>query len=111
VNLQDHLKSGKEYGNTGFRRPCSKLVCADGFQVSVQASSTHYCTPQNNSGPYIDVELGYPSEPVEAWMEYAEDPDRPTDTVYGHVPIEWVVQVLDQHGGIDWAETTKEGKK
>jgi hypothetical protein len=86
-------------------------VCADGFQVSVQASSTHYCEPRDNFGPYTEVELGYPSEPVEAWLEYAEDPDRPTTTVYGYVPIEWVVQVLDQHGGIDWAETTKEKKK
>jgi len=106
--LQEHLKSGEWYGNTGFRRPCKKIVCRDGFEVSVQASSTHYCTPRDDDGPYIEIELGYPSEPVEAWMEYAENPDRPTDTVYGYIPIELVVRVFDSHGGIDWAKTLEE---
>lgn len=110
MNLQEHLKSGEEYGFSYLRRPCSKIVCADGFQVSVQASTSHYCTPRDDYGPYSEVELGYPNEPVEAWMEYAEDPDRPTTTVYGYVPIEVVEVVLDQHGGIDWAATTKEEK-
>lgn len=103
--LQDHLKSGDGFGS--LRHPCSKIVCADGFAVSVQASASHYCTPRDNDGPYTEVELGYPSEPVEAWMEYAEDPDRPKDTVYGYIPIELVVRGLDQHGGIDWDKTTK----
>ena len=109
MNLQDHLKSGKEYGFDGrLRRPCSKIVCADGFRVSVQASLSHYCTPRDDRGPYTEVELGYPSEPVEAWLEYAEDPESATTTVYPYVPIELVEQVLEQHGGVDWVETAKE---
>ena len=112
MNLQDHLKSGGEFGfDDRLRRPCSKIVCADGFQVSVQASRTHYCEPRDDHGPYTEVELGYPNMPVAAWLEYAEDPDRPTTTVYGYVPIEVVEVVLEYHGGIDWAETTKEEKK
>lgn len=107
MNLQDHLKSGAQYGDTGLRGPCKKIVCRDGFAVSVQASGLHYCTPRDNDGPYTEVELGYPSEPVEAWRDFAEDPDRPTTTVYPCVPIELVVRGLDQHGGIDWDKTTK----
>jgi hypothetical protein len=33
-------------------------------------------------------------------MEYAEDPDNPTNTVYGFVPIELVEQLIENHGGI-----------
>jgi hypothetical protein len=86
-------------------------VCRDGFQVSVQASTSHYCKPRDNFGLYTKVELGFPSESVEVWMEYADDPDRPTTTVYGYVPIELVEAVLKAHGGVDWAETVKEKKE
>lgn len=105
--LQEHLKSGESFENTDLRLPCKKIVCRDGFAVSVQASSVHYCTPRDDDGPYDEVELGYPNEPVEAWMEYAEDPDRPTGTVYPYVPIGLVEQVLEYHGGVDWDKTTK----
>ena len=30
-------------------------------------------------------------------MEYAEDPENPTETVYGYVPSEVVQAVLDKH--------------
>ena len=110
--LQEHLKSGGYWhGGTGLRRPCSKIVCYDGFEVSVQASASHYCGPRDNFGPYIEVELGFPLEPVEAWMDYAENPDRPTGTVYGYVPIELVEAVLEAHGGVDWTATVKEEKE
>lgn len=33
-------------------------------------------------------------------MEYAENPDDPTDTVYGWVPVEVVEAVVNNHGGI-----------
>ena len=77
------------------------LVCADGFRVSVQASESHYCQPRSNSGPYSSIELGYPSESVPELMEYAEDADNPTGTVYGWVPVEVVDAVIAAHGGIN----------
>lgn len=77
------------------------LVCADGFSISVQASETHYCTPrQNNCDEYLTVEVGYPSERVDALMEYAEDPSEPTRTVYGGVPVSLVNTIVDAHGGL-----------
>ena len=50
-----------------------RIVCADGFSLSVQASNGHYCTPRSNYGPYSRVEVGYPSSrPPEAWRNYSE---------------------------------------
>ena len=108
-DLQTHLKSGREYGfDDRLRRPCSKIVCYDGFQVSVQASSAHYSTPRDNQGPYTHVELGFPLEPVEDWAEYAENPDDLTRTIYPYVPIGLVEAVLEAHGGVDWTATVWE---
>lgn len=81
-------------------RPC--LICVDGFSMSVQASENHYCEPRENFLKHYDaVEIGYPSEEELLLLDYAEDPDELTDTVYGYVPTELVDKVLEKHGGID----------
>ena len=71
-----------------------RIVCADGFDVSVQASDGHYCSPRLNVGPYSSVEVGYPSSPIPEMDEYD------AGGVFGHVPVEVVDAVLEQHGGI-----------
>ena len=76
------------------------LVCRDGFNVSVQASATHYCQPRADSGPYTHVEVGYPSAPSDLLAGYAEDETAPTDTVYGYVPLAVVEALLASHGGV-----------
>jgi len=76
-----------------------QIICADGLSMSVQASKYHYCTPRDDFGPYSKVEVGFPSERIEEFMPFAEDSDRPTDTVYALVPIEIVEQVIEAHGG------------
>jgi hypothetical protein len=77
-----------------------KFKCADGFEVSIQASDGHYCTPRENDRDfYSHVELGYPSETVEEWLEWAEVPETPTNTVYGWVPVDVVNKVIEEHGG------------
>ena len=79
------------------------ITCADGFKMSVQASSSHYCSPRDNEGPYVSVEIGFPSERVEEFMDYIDgnrDDTDPTTTVYGWVPVHVVVEVIDQHGGL-----------
>lgn len=79
-----------------------RVVCTDGFSISVQASENHYCEPRENFlNEYKTVELGLPSEEEELLLDYAEDPDELTDTVYGYVPTELVDKVLEKHGGID----------
>lgn len=79
-----------------------RLVCNDGYSISVQASENHYCTPQISvfGLDYDEVELGFPSEPDELINGYAEDPSDYTDTVYGWVPMEIVEKLIEKHGGI-----------
>lgn len=98
-----------DINNLNMRRP--KVVCADGYTVSIQRSHYHYCDLGMNytnmySISYPDdisetsYELGYPSEEDNLIMEYAERPDDPTGTVYGFVPYNVVVTLLEKHGGI-----------
>ena len=77
-----------------------KVFCLDGFNVSVQAHSRNYCTPRNDHGPYTEVELGFPSSSDHLIIQYAEDKSRPTDTVYGWVPVGLVKALLIKHGGM-----------
>lgn len=81
-------------------RQVRAIRCADGLELSVQASSGHYCTPRQDLGPWTMVEVGFPSQRVEELMEYAEDPDKPTETVYGWVPVEVVEKIVNDHGGV-----------
>lgn len=77
------------------------VVCADGFKMSVQASEYNYCDPRiSRAERYFSVEVGFPSEREALLMEWAEDSDRPTETVYGYVPSERVGLVIAKHGGM-----------
>lgn len=81
------------------RRP--RVKCKDGFEISIQASFSHYCNPRKTfAGPYDEVELGFPSGDDSLIEDYAENEDEPTDTVYGYVPIDIVEKLIEKHGGI-----------
>lgn len=97
-NLHAEFKREK-YRLEGHRQ-VKAITCADGLSFSAQASKFHYCMPRDSVGPWVAVEIGYPSERVEEFMEYAENPDDPTDTVYGQVPVAVVEAVVNNHGGI-----------
>ena len=85
-------------------------ICEDGFRVSIQASQYHYCTPREDGQiDYEEVELGYPSEKEEMILDFAEDPDDPTSTVYGYVPVEVVDKMLEKHGGITAYKSPRSG--
>lgn len=85
---------------SGAKVNCAKATCADGFSLSIQASSFHYCTPKIDAGPWTAVEIGFPSEADPDLAEYAEDISRPTETVYGWVPAKVVLALLEKHGGL-----------
>jgi|SRR5210317_500854 len=83
-----------------------QIVCRDGFKMSVQGSSGHYCIPRvSNVDRYSSMEVGYPSEEEPLIMEYVEDIDHPTNTVYAYVPIHLIQEVIDNHGGINLVDT------
>ena len=78
-----------------------RVVCADGVSLSVQASEFHYCSPRDNAGPFVEVEVGFPSvKPPRSWKAYCEDWKRPTGTVYGYVPVALVARFIKAHGGV-----------
>ena len=86
------------------------IVCADGFEMSVQVGYSLYSEPKKVAKRYSAVEIGYPSEREPLIDKYVEsiyeDPDY-TDTVYPYVPVKIVNQVLKKHGGIDLTETLR----
>jgi hypothetical protein len=55
----------------------------------------------SHAWPYQRFELGFPTVADEDIMEYAEEPARPTNTVYGFVPVAAVLLVITKHGGPD----------
>jgi hypothetical protein len=98
-----------------------RIVCADGFAVSVQASSNHYANDSAPEGrlpnglpadapywrgdepvayPFTTFEIGAPTadpEPAEVWDEYD------SDGVWAWVPRQTVADLLDAHGGaVSW---------
>ena len=84
-----------------------RVVCADGFTMSVQADDFTYCLPRTAEGPYTAVEVGFPNEYEELIIDWAEDASSPTETVYGYVPIHIVSLVLAKHGGMVEGEVPK----
>jgi len=83
----------------------AKIVCADGFTMSVQASGFHYCDPRDDYGPYTKAEVGFPSEKDPELEKFAEDPDAATEngavqTVYGYVPVGVIMDVIERRGGM-----------
>jgi hypothetical protein len=83
-------------------RPMSilpKLRCADGFEMSVQASQFHYCEPRADKGPWSAVEIGFPSGPLPEAVEYKEGEDDDTGTVFCYVPLDVVAEIIANHGG------------
>ena len=93
-----------------------KIVCSDGFEMSVQVGSSLYSTPKKVAKSYSAVEIGFPSEHEPLIEKYAEtfykedemDVTDYTDTVYPVVPVKIVDKVLKKHGGIDIIETLSE---
>ena len=90
-----------------------RIVCADGFSLSVQASSGHYCLPRENGPPdwwnyYDEVEVGYikkdgelisldPTYRWKQWREYVLEDG--TCAVYAYVPVDDVLEFIASHGG------------
>lgn len=81
-----------------------RTICSDGVSLSIQASSTHYCTPREDQGPYLAMEFGYIQDangdrlaPPETWADYTDGPEFPND-VYGYVPVEMIESFIADHG-------------
>ena len=86
-----------------YTRP--RIHCNDGFNFSVQGGEGNYSTPRKNDKEFMAMEIGFPSEVEELILDFAEDRENPTDTVYGWVDNDIIQQIIDNHGGIDVDKT------
>ena len=93
-----------------------RVVCKDGFKISIQAGRGYSCTPENDDGPYTHVELGYPEYPSKLILRmikmvgipiseptiktYAVNKNRLEETIYKQVPVAAVDRLLAEHGGL-----------
>ena len=77
-----------------------RILCRDGFCVSVQASEMMYCLPREDHGPYTHVELGYPNRYEVLLEDYIEDPDTcMLNNLFPYTPVELVERIIEKHGG------------
>ena len=82
----------------------NKVICADGYRISIQASSAHRCTPkETNAVKYNSVEvLVYEFD--ELLAEYIDDNNHSNNIggmhmIGSYVPSELVIKLLKKHGG------------
>lgn len=104
MNLNDFLNSNRT-DETGMNRffQNKRIVCNDGYSVSVQCSEFAYCKPRKSFADvsvYESFELGFPNQVDDLIFDYADDDKNLTDTVYGYVPREIVEKLITKHGGI-----------
>jgi hypothetical protein len=78
-----------------------KIVCMDGFKMSVQGNEMAYSIPRKTGPQFSAMEIGFPSEPEDLIITYADNPADPTGTVYGYIPMKLIEQVVLKHGGIN----------
>ncbi len=78
-----------------------RIEFENGGSISVQASEFTYCTPRNNTGPYVSVEVGFP-EGVRlpaTWESHADGAPNGGDEwrdsqVFGWVPVERIRELI-----------------
>lgn len=88
-------------GGRVYRSPIDAIVCADGFRISVQASEHSYCSPRvTEDTEYREFECGFPSGPVPTLQQWKEGDGDDTRSVYGYVPVQVIVDLVNSHGGI-----------
>ena len=53
-----------------------KVVCNDGFEMSVQAGQSLYSEPRDVADSYEEAEVGFPSTEESLLTSYAEDEEK-----------------------------------
>ena len=86
-------------------RLVKNIICVDGFTMSAQASSYHYCFPKEDGlKVYETYEVGHPNKKERLLSKYRVDPG-----IYAFVPAEIINKIVDKHGGLDVTNYPKEG--
>jgi len=100
--MQEHLNNLR--AEKAF--PADRVICNDGFSMSVQGHSFSYCRPRvDGLSDYSSFEIGFPSADEDLITSLAEDQTRLTNTVYGYVDADIVLAVINKHGGFAQEKT------
>ena len=100
MNLEEFLSVTNHCESGDTIRPY--IVCNDGFEISVQASKCHYCSPRENDADYNSVEIFV--EKKDKSIEQLLDKNK----VAGWVKHEIVQNLIDKHEGINEQATFKD---
>ncbi len=83
-----------------------KIVCTDGFKMSIQGNEMTYSIPKKVATEFQAMEIGFPSQQEDLIMEFIDRTEHdPTQSVYGYIPIDLIEKVIEKHGGIDESST------
>lgn len=108
MNISEFNLKTFDEGNDYQMKP--RIICNDGFSMSVQGSYSAYCSPRRTVDDYYSMEIGFPSESEPTIYEFMDGEvgvTNPTDTVYGYVPC-WIIdEIIVKHGGINEELTFK----
>lgn len=93
MTIQDFLK---ENPTTETNKVRPHIFCKDGLELSVQASSGHYCAPrEDNALEYTHVEVLCPNHVLHSLRKYS----KPSD-VCAMVPVDLLDRIIKRHGGV-----------
>ena len=95
--IQEHLDQPMRR-RSAFKTGSPRIQLANGGKISVQASARHYCSPKENTGPYVSVEI-LPELKGKA-LRLLRDESTSDNVVWGWVAIETVVEMINQSGGV-----------
>lgn len=98
-------KTNNNITNNNITRP--RIIMKDGVSISLQASAFHYCSPKiSELNDYEEFEIGYPSIIIEQLKDYVEfpieDEEEYLNSIYPFVPKDIIIDILYEHGGIDF---------
>ena len=92
---------------TSFKPINPRVIFNSGASLSIQASSSHYCLPRADQGPYTHYELANPrglGAPDLAMLEEYEEPsfqEPPSGSgIYPYVPKSVLDKIITRHGGL-----------
>jgi hypothetical protein len=80
------------------KRIFPRMVCSDGFEMSVQGHWGAYSCPRDDfADRYQEVEIMCKADPI---LDEHGGHDSGEERIYGYVPIEIVERVIAAHGGL-----------
>lgn len=100
MKLSDFVKKTNQRDN--LYRPRPRVVCNDGFSLSIQAGNSELaCEPRRFAASYKSFEVGFPSEVDPLLLPY--DSKR-NYGIYEYVPFGVLEELIEKHGGINEQE-------